>query len=115
MPVLSGSIPGKPTRLVYVRRTVDNNLWRLDLPAFAAATSSAPVLSKSSSSTMADNSPQFSPDGKRVAFESNRSGDMEVWVADADGANAVPLTALRGLQRLTSLVSRLTDDRVRFQ
>ena len=96
MPVLSGSIPGKPTRLVYVRRTADQNLWRLDLPAFATATSSAPVLSKSSSSTMADSSPQFSPDGRRVAFESNRSGEMEVWVADADGANAVPLTALRG-------------------
>jgi len=95
MPVLSGSIPGKPTRLVYVRRTADNNLWRLELPAFASATSSAPVLFKSSS-TMVDSSPQFSPDSKRVAFESNRSGDMEVWVADADGANAVPLTALRG-------------------
>ncbi len=57
MPVLSGSIPGKPTRLVYVRRTADNNLWRLELPAFATATSSAPVLSKSSSSTMNDSSP----------------------------------------------------------
>jgi Tol biopolymer transport system component len=94
MPVLSGSIPGKPARLVYVRRTVDSNLWRLDLPAFASATSSAPVLPKSFSSTMSESSPQFSPDGKRVAFQSDRSGDMEVWVADADGANAVQLTAL---------------------
>ncbi len=95
MPVLSGSIPGKPTRLVYVRRTADNNLWRLDLPGLATATSSEPVLFKSSS-TMVDSSPQFSPDGKRVAFESNRTGQTEVWVADADGANAVSLAAVGG-------------------
>jgi Tol biopolymer transport system component len=93
MPVLSGSIPGKPTRLVYVRRTADHNLWRLDLPGFATATSSEPVLFKASS-TMADSSPQFSPDGKRVAFESSRTGRTEVWVADADGANAVSLAAV---------------------
>lgn len=94
MPVLSGSISGKPTRLVYVRRTVDFNLWRVDLPSFAAATVSAPVLSTSLSSTMIENSPQFSPDGRRVAFQSNRSGTMEIWVADADGANAMRLTAM---------------------
>ena len=41
----------------------------------------------------ADNvSPSFSPDGGRIAFTSGRLGHPEVYVADADGANAEMLT-----------------------
>ncbi len=37
--------------------------------------------------------PQFSPDGRRIAFCSLRSGDaMEVWVANADGSSPEQLT-----------------------
>ncbi|MBL8230508.1 MAG: PD40 domain-containing protein [Bryobacterales bacterium] len=36
--------------------------------------------------------PKFSPDGRRVAFISNRSGPPEVWVADASGASPRRLT-----------------------
>ena len=53
-----------------------------------------------------------------VAFQSNRSGRMEIWVADADGANAAQLTAMgawAAQHRHPSLVSRRTDDCVRFQ
>ena len=35
-----------------------------------------------------DMQPRFSPDGRRVAFISDRSGDNNLWVADADGGNA---------------------------
>jgi TolB protein len=37
-------------------------------------------------------SPTFSPDGRRIAFTSGRIGHPEVYVADADGANAELLT-----------------------
>ena len=44
------------------------------------------------SSTRSDMSPQFSPDGARIAFASRRAGPMEIWVANHDGTNAVRLT-----------------------
>jgi Tol biopolymer transport system component len=49
------------------------------------------------SSTRVDGAPQFSPDGKRIAFASGRSsrpGNYEVWVCDSDGSGAVQLTSL---------------------
>ena len=47
-------------------------------------------------STQLDATPSWSPDGKRVAFKSNRSGSEELWVCDADGANALKLTSFGG-------------------
>jgi len=41
-------------------------------------------------------SPQYSPDGKRIAFESARSGNREIWVANADGTGAVQVTFAGG-------------------
>jgi Tol biopolymer transport system component len=43
-------------------------------------------------STHSDQNPDFSPDGKRIAFHSTRSGASDIWVADADGNNARRLT-----------------------
>ncbi|HEY7292163.1 MAG TPA: winged helix-turn-helix domain-containing protein [Vicinamibacterales bacterium] len=36
--------------------------------------------------------PQISPDGRRLVFESTRSGHYELWMSDRDGSNARPLT-----------------------
>jgi Tol biopolymer transport system component len=40
--------------------------------------------------------PDFSPDGMRVVFESDRMGYSDIWVCDRDGSNCNQLTALRG-------------------
>ncbi|MBO0719836.1 MAG: PD40 domain-containing protein [Blastocatellia bacterium] len=47
-------------------------------------------------STTFEASPQYSPDGKRIAFQSSRSGDGEIWVCDSEGENPVKLTSFRG-------------------
>lgn len=36
--------------------------------------------------------PEFSPDGSRIVFFSNRGGSFQIWVMDADGSNPVGLT-----------------------
>ena len=41
-------------------------------------------------------SPAWSSDGSRLAFSSSRSGDSEIWVADASGGNLHRVTSLPG-------------------
>ena len=44
-------------------------------------------------SSLREVSPQFSPDGSRIAFDSDRSGEAnEIWVARADGSGARQIT-----------------------
>ena len=43
-----------------------------------------------------DNSPRWSPDGKRLAFLSNRSGAIQVYLLPRDGGEAAPLGQLPG-------------------
>jgi TolB protein len=43
-------------------------------------------------SSSSDAYPAWSPDGRRIAFESWRDGDREIYVMDADGRNQTQLT-----------------------
>ncbi len=36
--------------------------------------------------------PQYSPNGERIVFGSNRSGSYEIWECESDGANPIELT-----------------------
>ena len=51
----------------------------------------APIDRVAPSSTF-EADPHFSPDGRRIAFTSKRSGDVTIWVAAADGSEARQLT-----------------------
>ncbi|MDQ1406994.1 MAG: eukaryotic-like serine/threonine-protein kinase [Acidobacteriaceae bacterium] len=74
-------------RLGYTRSFENVDIWGTRLEAKGAEPQRMLV-----SSTRMQRGPDISPDGKRIAFESDRSGVQEVWVADIDGANAVQLT-----------------------
>jgi len=40
--------------------------------------------------------PAWASDGSKIAFSSSRSGDSEIWVADANGGSAHRITSLKG-------------------
>lgn len=42
----------------------------------------------------ANTHPRWSPDSKRIAFHSTRSGDSQIWAMDADGGNQKAMTSL---------------------
>jgi Tol biopolymer transport system component len=72
-------------RLVYTRRSADRDLWQAD-----GHTAGRHTLSSSE----IDMFPQFSPDAQRIAFQSDRSGPSEIWVAKSDGTEPMQLTHL---------------------
>ena len=80
-------------RLAFTRAAWDENIWRLSLSAPGRAAGLAVSVR---GSTRLELRAQFSPDGRRIVFESLRSGRQELWVADADGGNAQQLTSFDG-------------------
>ncbi|MCX6618925.1 MAG: protein kinase [Acidobacteria bacterium] len=87
------SISRDGQRLAFARSISDYNIWRVRGPR---ATEKGTPPTKLIASTQSEYQPQFSPDGKRVVFSSNRSGSSEVWVCDSEGLNAVQLTSFGG-------------------
>jgi eukaryotic-like serine/threonine-protein kinase len=81
-------------RMAYVRSAVDRNIWRIDLARTTDGPSQSSV--KVIASTRLQGEASYSPDGKRIAFASDRSGSQEVWVSNSDGSNPVQLTSLGG-------------------
>ena len=84
---------GTYARLAYARRQTDVNIWRRDL---SSAGKGQPA-EKFIASSRNDCAPRYSPDGKRIAFDSDRSGSIQLWVANEDGSNAMKLTSERAL------------------
>lgn len=80
-------------RLAYVYRRSNLNIWRAPGPN-STAKGGAPI--KLIASTREEVSPQYSPDGKRIVFVSDRSGGKEIWVCASDGSGAVQLTNFGG-------------------
>jgi eukaryotic-like serine/threonine-protein kinase len=44
-------------------------------------------------STSGEFAPQYSPDGKKIAFQSDRTGNLEIWTCQSDGLNCSILTS----------------------
>ncbi|HEX8924791.1 MAG TPA: DPP IV N-terminal domain-containing protein, partial [Terriglobales bacterium] len=78
--------------LAYAQSSASWSIMRVSLAAKETVT-------RLWSSTQEDSAPRFSPDGKRIAFQSWRSGTQEIWVAQADGS---------GPEKLTSFEASLT-------
>ncbi len=43
-------------------------------------------------STTSEIAPQFSPDGSKIVFQSDRTGTLQIWTADANGGNLQQIT-----------------------
>jgi dipeptidyl aminopeptidase/acylaminoacyl peptidase len=82
--------------VAFVRTTTDvaTGKRNADIWVVAADGSGAPKRLVGGEKT--ENSPRWSADGKRLAFISNRDGDMQVYVADADGGNVRQVTKVAG-------------------
>ena len=71
-------------RLAFVRSNRNRDIWR-----YKTGGEHELLLS----SSLDEDSPQFSPNGEKIAFVSSRSARAyDIWVANADGSNPVQLT-----------------------
>jgi len=99
LPVGSGAHAVRPTvarkgnRMAYTNFTFTSDIWRAELPV-AGAKPAPPA--KFITSTELEEGPQYSPDGKHIAFQSTRTGNYEIWRCDPDGSNLVQLTHFAG-------------------
>ena len=75
--------------LAYSEYMLNANVWRLDTQGGAPP-------AKLIASSRENGHARYSPDGKRIAFQSNRTGTFELWVCDSEGRNPVQLTYFKG-------------------
>ncbi len=86
----AGSASVRANRMVYAQTTASPwSIWRV--PGQASRRGGVPE--RLIASSQWDIAPAWSPDGRRIAFESARSGAQNVWVCDADGSHPVQLTS----------------------
>jgi eukaryotic-like serine/threonine-protein kinase len=100
VPTLTVSRRGQ--RLIYQHEIFHTNISRLIAPIVRGNGDRDPGIYSHNggasliSSSRNDSSPQYSEDGKKIAFISERSGNAEVWSCDKDGLNARQLTSFGG-------------------
>ncbi len=89
---LSLSSDGK--RLAYSVQTQSSNIWSVPVSPKTNEATGPPYPVTNQTGTR-NNQPAFSPDGRKIAFlEFIRGGGADIWVADADGKNAIPVTTV---------------------
>jgi Tol biopolymer transport system component/DNA-binding winged helix-turn-helix (wHTH) protein len=88
------SISSRGNQLAYLAQNRGDTIWRLDLKDERHA-SAAPV--RLLSARGINYRPSYSPDGKKIVFESDRMGYSDIWMCDSDGSNCSQMTALHGV------------------
>lgn len=77
--------------LAFTRKVTDVNIWAVRREGEQwQPPRSLPEISSSGR----DISPDYSPDGTHIAFASDRTGNMEIWVAASDGSRPRPITSM---------------------
>jgi Tol biopolymer transport system component/DNA-binding winged helix-turn-helix (wHTH) protein len=88
------AISPQEDRLAYVLSRRNTNVWELDVSA------SHPVNTAEAKAVDPSNrfeiDPAIAPDGRKVAFMSDRGGSQEIWVTDQEGHSSVELTHFGG-------------------
>ena len=96
----ASKISGLDATAMYPAVSQDGSIAYSTRPPFATNIHRLDVRSGSTAafapSTYLQQSPVYSPDGTRVAFESERSGYREIWVSSADGSQLRQLTHFNG-------------------
>jgi len=85
------TIGAKGARLAYVLQNLDANIWRLPLDRIRQKNSPQPE--KLFASVREEMDPTISPDGRSIAFVSNRSGHWNLWAGNPDGTGLRELAA----------------------
>ncbi len=86
--IASPTLSRRGNRLLFSEGRADADIWRLEIATRKQERWIA--------STLPDQTPQYSPDGRRIAFASARSGTTQVWICDTDASHAVQLTSIAG-------------------
>ncbi len=79
--------------LAYTRSNKYSNIWSIELNGDGVSSGPPKELILGPRQQV---SGEFSPDGRRIAFASDRLGNYEIWVCNRDGTNPVQLTSFNG-------------------
>src|SRR5229473_2629792 len=80
--------------VAYVVTTVDLPGNKTSSSIWLASTQDGKPPQPLTNTTKKDSHPRWSPDAKRILFESNRSGEGQLWVIDVNGGEARQLTTI---------------------
>jgi Tol biopolymer transport system component/DNA-binding winged helix-turn-helix (wHTH) protein len=86
--VYGPAISRRLNRLIFGREIWREQIRRLDVPQSPEKTLPSMAVM---TTVRHDKVPAYSPDGRRIAFTSDRSGSSALWLCDSDGSNPVKL------------------------